>query len=184
MKNNERLSQQSECTLVVLAKLKDRDAFSELVIRHQSRIRNLLRRLTGELSLADDLSQQTFLAAWNGIGNLKSNAAFSWWLKKLAVNTWLKHQRRKDSAHQVEKVDELDVTGEKITIAKKMDLDKALALLALDVRLCIVLCYNEGFSHSHISEITGLPLGTVKSHINRGSKKLREYLAAYGSSES
>jgi RNA polymerase sigma-70 factor (ECF subfamily) len=60
-----------------------------------------------------------------------------------------------------------------------MDLDAALAKLPHDVRLCVVLAYNEGMSHPEIARAAGLPLGTVKSHIARGAARLREMLAAY-----
>ena len=60
-----------------------------------------------------------------------------------------------------------------------LDLDRALARLASDERLCVVLAYSEGMSHSEISAATGLPLGTVKSHIKRGSERLRTLLDAY-----
>jgi DNA-directed RNA polymerase specialized sigma24 family protein len=61
-----------------------------------------------------------------------------------------------------------------------MDLDAALATLPPDVRLCVVLAYNEGNSHPEIVALTGLPLGTVKSHIARGAARLRDTLADYG----
>jgi RNA polymerase sigma-70 factor (ECF subfamily) len=66
----------------------------------------------------------------------------------------------------------------------QLDLDRALARLPVDERLCIVLAYSEGMSHSEISESTGMPLGTVKSHIRRGSQELRVLLRAYGPIES
>jgi len=64
--------------------------------------------------------------------------------------------------------------------AERMDLDAALARLPAQVRLCVVLAYSEGMSHSEISQSTDLPLGTVKSHIARGAARLREWLHAYG----
>jgi len=64
-----------------------------------------------------------------------------------------------------------------------LDLNRALAQLGEAVRLCVVLTYHEGLSHSAIAQITGLPLGTVKSHISRGSVQLRAYLAAYENQE-
>ena len=65
------------------------------------------------------------------------------------------------------------------TTAERLDLDAALALLPPEVRLCVVLAYNDGLSHPEIAELTQLPLGTVKSHISRGAARLRESLAAY-----
>jgi RNA polymerase sigma-70 factor (ECF subfamily) len=60
-----------------------------------------------------------------------------------------------------------------------MDLDRALATLPETERLHLVLSYNEGLTHSEISELTSTPLGTVKSHIRNGSLRLREALSAY-----
>jgi RNA polymerase sigma-70 factor (ECF subfamily) len=65
-----------------------------------------------------------------------------------------------------------------------MDLDAALAMLADDARLCVVLAYHEGVTHDEISELTGMPVGTVKSHIRRGTLRLREQLAAYTGTDS
>jgi len=65
------------------------------------------------------------------------------------------------------------------TTAEGLDLDAALAQLTPDARLCVVLAYNEGLSHPEIATVTGLPLGTVKTHIARGAARLRETLAAY-----
>jgi DNA-directed RNA polymerase specialized sigma24 family protein len=64
--------------------------------------------------------------------------------------------------------------------AAHMDLDAALSTLPPDMRLCVVLAYNEGMSHPEIVALTGAPLGTVKSHIARGAARLREILADYG----
>ncbi len=58
----------------------------------------------------------------------------------------------------------------------KIDLQKALAKLSDAERLCVTLNHGEGLSHSEIVEITGLPLGTVKSHVLRGTEKLRRML--------
>jgi RNA polymerase sigma-70 factor (ECF subfamily) len=67
----------------------------------------------------------------------------------------------------------------RIAAERRMDLDRALAILKENVRLCIVLSYHEGMTHDEISDFTGIPVGTVKSHIRRGSERLRELLAAY-----
>jgi len=60
-----------------------------------------------------------------------------------------------------------------------MDLDSALETLSDHVRLCVVLSYHEGMTHGEIAELTGLPLGTVKSHIRRGTQRLQQHLADY-----
>lgn len=60
-----------------------------------------------------------------------------------------------------------------------MDLDRALAQLSPDARMCIVLSYSEGMTHPEIATATGLPAGTVKSHIRRGTQRLQGLLADY-----
>ena len=66
---------------------------------------------------------------------------------------------------------------------ERIDLDKALAQLPLPMRLCIVLAYNDGLSHQEIADVTGIPLGTVKSNISRGAEKMRALLSDYRKSD-
>ena len=89
-------SKSPESLVVRLARNGDRQAFSELVSRRQTWIRNLMRRSSGDMALADDLSQQVFLQAWKALPQLQDPARFGPWLKRLAVNTWLQHARRSD----------------------------------------------------------------------------------------
>src|SRR5512136_1953700 len=74
----------------------DRNAFSELVRRHQSAIRATLRRLTaGNHALADDLAQETFLLAYRNIKSFRQEARFSTWLYRIATNAFLADARRR-----------------------------------------------------------------------------------------
>ncbi len=168
-----------ELSVVALAIARDDVAYSELVRRRQGSIRSLFRRLCRDPALADDLSQQTFLQAWRSIETLKSPAAFGAWLRRLAVNTWLQRVRAERSRPDVAELGEAPDEAARMTVSEQLDLDGALATLAPDVRLCITLAYAEHMSHSEIAEATGLPLGTIKSHINRGSARLRQLLGAY-----
>jgi RNA polymerase sigma factor (sigma-70 family) len=177
------LSQVAESTVVALAMGGDDAAFAELVGRRQSALRNLLRRLSRDPALADDLAQVTFIKAWRALPRLRSVAAFGAWLRRLAINSWLEHVRAAPQATVP-----LDAESEAVAVTpsldaaagESVDLDRALARLSPDERLCIVLAYSEGMSHSEIAGTTGLPLGTVKSHIKRGGERLRTLLHAYG----
>ena len=135
----------------------------------------------GNAALADDLAQQVFLQVWLKIATLKKAGAFGGWLKRLSVNTWLQHRRRKDALKDAdEHRDEVAGDAAKPDPASvSMDLDHCLSKLADEVRLCVVLSYHEGQSHREVAVLTGIPLGTVKSHINRGSERLRACLSAY-----
>ena len=170
-----------EASLVGLACAGDQPAFEELVRRRQSSIRGLFRSLCRDTALADDLAQETFLQAWVHIRSLRTPNAFAGWLRKLAINSWRQHLRRQGEFGKLAEVEEGDVVSMPATI-EGMDLNSALSVLAPAVRLCIVLSYHEGMSHGEIAAATQLPLGTVKSHIARGTARLRELLAAYYSS--
>jgi len=172
------LAAASEVSIVALAMNGDDLAYGELVRRRQGAVRNLLRRLTRDPSLADDLAQQTFIQGWQSIRSLKSPAALGGWLRKLAVNYWLQNARA--AKHEATLDEDLSVALTGSAVSQQLDLDAALAQLPHDVRLCIVLAYSEGMSHAEISQTAQMPLGTVKSHITRGSARLRELLHAYG----
>jgi RNA polymerase sigma factor (sigma-70 family) len=166
-----------EALIVEFAKKGDGDAFAELVKRRQSWIRNLMRRFCGDATLADDLAQQAFLQAWRTIGQLRRADRFGPWLKRLAVNVWLQHLRRNDALRDADEFDDDAVRRDSPGIA--MDLNRALAELSEPVRMCIVLSYHEGMTHGEIADLTEMPLGTVKSHIRRGTARLKVLLAAY-----
>jgi RNA polymerase sigma-70 factor (ECF subfamily) len=168
-----------ELSVVICAMAGDDDAYGELVRRRQNSIRQLFRRLCRDPALTDDLAQQTFLQAWRTIGTLKSPAAFGGWLRRLAINTWLQRVRAEKPLISTTDLDELPDEATQPTLHEQLDLDGALATLPSDVRLCITLAYAERMSHREVCEATGLPLGTVKSHITRGAARLRGLLGAY-----
>jgi RNA polymerase sigma-70 factor (ECF subfamily) len=174
------LGSADEAAVVALAMGSDDDAYGELVRRRQEQIRQLLRRLCHDAALADDLAQQTFVQGWRTMRTLKAPGAFGAWLRKLAVNVWLQHVRAAGSRLEGAHADPLPEELWEVPVAEQLDLDAALAQLPAPVRMCIVLAYAEHMSHREISEVTALPLGTVKSHIARGAARLRELLRAYG----
>jgi RNA polymerase sigma-70 factor (ECF subfamily) len=169
----------SEAAVVALAMNGDDAAFGELVRRRQGAIRQLLRRLSRDEALADDLAQQAFVQAWKSIRQLKSPAAFGAWLRQLAVNCWLQQARLKKPQVELEEGMLLALPAAS-AVAERLDLEAALAQLPAAARLCVVLAYSEGMSHADISAATGQPLGTVKSHVARGAARLRELLQGYG----
>ena len=164
--------------VVSLARTGDRSAFEDLVRRRQSSIRGLMRRFCGDSALADDLAQQVFLRVWLKIRTLREAKAFPAWLKKLAVSIWLQYLRKNDVLRLADEMVEIEGAGGDSS-GIGMDLDQALVTLPNPVRLCIVLSYHEGMSHREIAELLDIPLGTVKSHINRGTQRLQQILSAY-----
>ncbi len=168
----------SEPLVVRLAGRGDRHAFEELVRRRQSWVRNLMRRMSRDGALADDLAQQVFIRVWRTIAQLQHPMRFPGWLKRVSVNVWLQHQRKTDVLAAREALDDHEERKDD-TAGAAVDIDHALALLPATVRLCIVLSYHAEMSHAEIAEATSLPLGTVKSHIRRGTERLQSLLSAY-----
>lgn len=172
------LASTPEALVVALARTGDRDAFTELVRRRQGWVRTLMWRCCGDVTLADDLAQQAFLNAWQDIGKLRNPRGFATWLRTLAINVWRQHLRKHDLLQSTEETIDSH-PAPSATQDLQMDLDRALIELEDNARLCVVLSYHEGMSHAEISVATGLPLGTVKSHIRRGTGRLQELLSAY-----
>jgi RNA polymerase sigma factor (sigma-70 family) len=168
-----------ELSVVICAIAGDDNAYGELVRRRQGPIRQLFRRLCRDPALADDLAQQTFLQAWRSVATLQSPAAFGGWLRRLAINVWLQRNRAERASALVAESGDPPEDAAHPMINEQLDLDSALATLSPDVRLCITLAYAERMSHREICEATGLPLGTVKSHITRGAARLRQLLEVY-----
>lgn len=174
-----RLSEQPDGVIIALAIDGHKQAFTELVLRHSARLRNLLRRLCGQHSLADDLAQLTFVQIWKNIGRLKSAAAFVTWSNRIAVNAWLEDQRRVS----VDTTSPPDVMASLVDLQPTperqldgLDLERALGQLGTVERLCVVLCLGEGYTHEQVAELAEIPLGTAKSHVLRGSAKLKKIL--------
>jgi RNA polymerase sigma factor (sigma-70 family) len=159
----------------------DRHAFAELVRRHQSAVRSLLRRLTcGDAARADDLAQDTFLRAYRGLGGFRGGARFSSWLYRIAYNVFLSDGGR--SAVQP-LVDEAVAVTAAPAAGLLLDLDQGLRRLSEAERLAVVLSYKEGATHEEIAAVLGCPLGTAKSHVLRGRQRLREYLSDWSEGE-
>jgi RNA polymerase sigma-70 factor (ECF subfamily) len=167
-----------EALVVSLAANGDRNAFAELVRRRQAWVRQLMRRCCADTRLAEDLAQQVFLQAWRKIPHLKDPIKFDGWLKRLAINEWLQHKRKKDPLRR-SVGDDFGSLVHRDKTAVALDLNKALDQLPAPVSLCLVLSYYERMSHIEIATMTRMQLGTVKSHIRRGSEQLRRLLSAY-----
>jgi len=175
------LAQAGEAALIVAAQARDQAAFGELVKRRQGWARALLRRMCSNAAEADDLAQEAFIKAWERLRDLETPAAFPGWFRRIAVTTFLMAKRRQkavfDEIDDASPIASEDSTPEAAAGAK-IDLERALAKLSDAERLCVTLNHGEGLSHGEIVEMTGLPLGTVKSHVLRGTEKLRRMLEA------
>ena len=156
----------------------ERRAFGELVRRHGSAVRGLLRRMGAQATEADDCAQDAFLAAFERIAEFRGEGTFAGWLKKIAARQYLRRlqrDRRLTGFAQEDVEDQADVSAGDAD--HRIDLDEALKVLSPPERVCVSMCYGAGLSHAEAAEALNLPLGTVKSHVKRGLEKLRARLA-------
>jgi len=155
----------------------DTAAFGELVRRHQSQVRNFLRKLTGDMATADDLSQDCFMHAWDKLQTFSGRGSFIGWLLKIAYTTFLQSKRKsKRYAQILEQVGhKMETEGQSFSAQSEevTDLDKLLAVLDDEERAIMIMSYAAGLSHREISDATSMPVGTVKSVIFRGKQKIR-----------
>lgn len=159
----------------------DQHAFSELVRRHQSAVRGLLRQLTRtDAALADDLAQEAFLKAYKHIRSFRGEARFSTWLYRIAYNVFREDaRRRKELVGIDENVLQAEQDPQTVDAGLRHDLMHALNLLPLHERSAVLLCCQNGLSHDEASRVLDIPLGTVKTNVLRGREKLKKTLAAW-----
>ena len=165
--------------LAALAVGGDRGAYGELVRRHGSAVRALIRRMGAEAATADDVAQDAFLAAYEQIADFRQEGTFRAWVSRIAARLYVRRRRRDGRLElmaEVEPSAQQSVGGEG-GAARRIDLDEALKSLSEVERMCVSLCYGTGLSHAEAAEVLNTPLGTVKSHVKRGLDKLRARLA-------
>ena len=159
--------------LAALAAAGGRAEFGELVRRHSSAVRALLRRMGAQPSLADDIAQDAFIQAFERCAEFRGEGTFAAWVRRIAARLYIKRVAKE--ARYVGEVETDDVVHQPDP-SGRVDLDEALKALSEPERLCVSLCHGAGMAHSEIATALNLPLGTVKSHVKRGLDKLRARL--------
>jgi len=169
----------------LIARIKERrcqHAFSYLVKLYQSDVRQLLRKLTSpDLDAADDLAQETFIKAFNGIKNFKGDSGFKTWLFRIAWNVYrdaYRAQKRRPLDYRDDLPDTEDTQDMQASL-KNEALERALGELPSEQRMTIYLCLQQEMTQQEASNVMGLPLGTIKSHVTRGKAKLAELLSGW-----
>ena len=165
--------------LIIAAQIGDVHAYGRLVAMNQNQVRRFLLRLCqGNSAFADDLAQDTFIKAFKKISQFKMEASFTSWLLSIAYNLFLDINKR-DKRRQRLFEQHLDTSQPSDSknytpdLVAGFDVERALAKLKITERTAVILCLQEGLSHSAAAEIMAVPLGTVKSYINRGKATLK-----------
>jgi RNA polymerase sigma-70 factor, ECF subfamily len=131
--------------------------------------------------LAADLTQETFVEAWKSVRGFRGEASVRTWLHTIAVRVWQRQLKRPKNAEQLTEahVESLRLPGPEAQLDATLDqqaVQSALAKLPEVQRLSVVLFYREQLSYEEIARATDAPLGTVKSRLHEGLKRLRRLL--------
>lgn len=155
----------------------DQTAFSELVLRHEHRLRAFLARVAGPSS-ADDLAQDAFLKAWRRARQYDGRGSYRAWLFRIGWRTCLDARRQAALRDRVEAAAGVLALSSAIEPGheSRMDLDTAISRLGRLERAALQLCEGEGWTHAEASEALAMPLGTLKSVVARAKRQVRTHL--------
>jgi RNA polymerase sigma-70 factor (ECF subfamily) len=168
----------------------DESCYNEIIRRYKDRLVNFVYRYTGNFDDSEDIIQDTFIKVYVSKHLYKEIAKFSTWIYTIAINLAktriIKKSRFKifslSTAYEDEDKD-FDIPDEAYSPERDVNaqiqnkyIQKALLNISEDFRKLVILRDVEDFSYEEICEMTGLPMGTVKSRINRGREKLQKLL--------
>jgi RNA polymerase sigma-70 factor (ECF subfamily) len=181
-----------EETLIAQARRGDLDAFNQIVVAYQSLAYSVAYRTLQDEEAAADAVQDSFVKAFRGLLSFHGGS-FKSWLIRIVVNTCYDLLRSRQR-HPQESIDDLPEEGAYSPYlvdpaesperhAERMELSEIIELgisgLPPDQRLALTLCDVHGYSYEEISTIADMPMGTVKSRINRARSRLRAFLLQY-----
>lgn len=179
-----------EQQLVKAARAGDADAFETLVLRYEKRVYALTLRVCGNSSDAQEAAQEAFLSAWQSLPFFRGEASFATWLYRLAMNASVDLLRREKRQKTVSLDDgelNLDLPDSRLTPHEEAEqrelqetIQTGLKSLPDDYRAVLVLRELHQLSYQEISDALDVDIGTVKSRINRGRKRLCEFLTKTG----
>src|SRR5216684_2716168 len=183
-------AEQDDLQLVTASKGGDQDAFAQLVQRYQRRVFNLVYRMLQQYEEANEVTQETFLAVWQGLPSFRGDARFSTWLYRIAYNCALKQleQRKRDRAIQAgvqaeqmmanaSRQESVDTQLE--SHARQALIHEQLSNLPAKYRIVLVLRHLQDMTYEEMAEILTMPIGTIKTHLFRARNLLKERLEMF-----
>ena len=181
-----------EQALIERCKAGDTAAFDELVRRFEKQVFNCALRITGNYNDACDVAQEAFIRAFHSIQTFRGDAKFATWIYRIVTNVYL-DERKRSKAHRTTSLDEAIELDESSVTRQFEDtgptpdevvedkerlraLQRAIKSLPDYQRIIVTLYHTQHRSYEEIAEILGLPIGTVKSRLNRARLALAEIL--------
>jgi RNA polymerase sigma-70 factor (ECF subfamily) len=166
-----------EGALIERCRTGDDIAFGELVERYKNLVYGMVWRLGPDRSRTDDLAQEVFLKIYRGLPYFRGEARLSTWIFRIVSNVCA--QERSQSPAKTETVLAREPGRQDSAFAEfelRDRLDKAIAQLPENYRLLVAAHYLEGVQYEALAEALDIPLGTVKTHLYRAKRLLRELL--------
>lgn len=171
-----------EATWIRQAQRADARAFEALYRLHVDKVYGLCLRMTGNVSEAEDCTQEAFILAWNKLDKFRGDSAFSTWLHRIAVNAVLGRVRKAKREHdRIQAV--ADTQPAQITTGdtgEMRDLAAAIDRLPEGARHVFVLHAVYGYSHDEAAEMLGIATGTSKAQVHRARRLLVQQLEEQG----
>lgn len=171
-----------ESALIKQAQCSDARAFEALYRLHIDRVYGICLRMTGNVSEAEDCTQEAFIQAWNKLEKFRGDSAFSTWLHRIAVNAVLGRMRKsKREQDRITAVTEIAPPTVAMGDTGDMrDLSEAVDRLPKGARHVFVLHAVYGYSHDETGEMLGIATGTSKAQLHRAKRLLAQQLQSQG----
>jgi len=169
--------------LVEAAAAGSREAFDDLVRRHQVAIVALTRALTSGAADAEDLAQEAFVRAWKSLRSFRGDSSFRTWLHRIAINVVRTAQTRHGRWTRMFTAAEPDADPPSpeepldAALARRQVIERALASLPEELRVAVALRDMQGLDYREIAAVLDVPIGTVESRIFRARRRLKPLLA-------
>lgn len=172
--------QQHESYWVQQAQQGDRKAFEQLYRANVGKVNALCMRLCGHRELAEDLVQDSFIQAWQKIGSFRGESAFGSWMYRLTSNVVIGYLRSQAKWKMVnfDIQEHESILGFSSIESSHPEIEKALSKLPDQARVVVILHEYLGYKHEEISRLTGMAVGTSKSHLHRAKGMLKQRAAA------
>ena len=159
-----------------------REAFSELVMRHQKMVYSVARSMLGDANAAEDMAQETFLHAYRALNGYRAQGKFQAWLRMITTRLCLNHRR---DNHREVAWDDLNGHPAEMSEGpesrlgeweRRGEVRRAIEALPADYRDVIVLRYMEDLTYDEIARHLGVPTSTIETRLHRAKKQLRQSL--------
>lgn len=169
----------SEAELIEAARGGDQRAMGTLYASHADRVYSAVRRVVGDDHLAEDVSQDAWIRAFEKLHQFRGDAAFSTWMYRLAVNAAVNRVRSRSRRSKLETAPELRLPVQEPdeSALQQRQLARALDALPDGYRTVLVLHDVEGLTHDEIGEKLGIAAGTSKSQLHKARARMRDLLA-------